>query len=200
MNGPPVVAPIVEGHGEVAAVRGLISRIGFELMNGTWIDVAQPFRLDSGKMRKPDELSKAIHFQSARILGRGGVLVLRDGDDSDADCAPGLAASLRPHPALFSVDVQVVIAWREYEAWFLAAVESLRSHAAVRDDATAPANPEAKRGAKHELEKLMLESYKETLHQAKFSSLMDLGVAQQNSRSFRRLTHAIECLVGAGSS
>lgn len=49
----PVIAPIVEGHGEVLAVRNLVSRIGLELLRGTWIEVAQPFRLDSDKMRKP---------------------------------------------------------------------------------------------------------------------------------------------------
>jgi hypothetical protein len=186
----------VEGHGEVPAIRELVTRIGLELLGGTWIEVGQPFRLDSGKMRKPDELAKAIRFQSARVQGRGGVLVVRDGDDSDIECAVQLADSLKPGPGLFPVDVQVVIAWKEYEAWFLAAAESLRSHPSVRDDAAVPANPEGKRDAKHELEKLMLESYKETLHQAKFSALIDLQTAAANSRSFRRLIHAIEELAG----
>jgi hypothetical protein len=45
-----VIAPIVEGHGEVPAVRELVSRIGLELLGGIWLEVAQPFRLDSGKM------------------------------------------------------------------------------------------------------------------------------------------------------
>jgi hypothetical protein len=66
---PPVIAPIVEGHGEVPAVREIVTRIGLELLGGTWIDVAQPFRLDSGKMRKPDELAKAIRF-AAGASGR----------------------------------------------------------------------------------------------------------------------------------
>ncbi|WP_371629412.1 hypothetical protein OG892_15000 [Streptomyces sp. NBC_00341] len=59
----PVVAPIVEGHGEVTAVRELITRIAAEF-NGAYAEVAQPFRLDSGKMRKPDELGKAIRFRA----------------------------------------------------------------------------------------------------------------------------------------
>ena len=53
MTSPPVVAPIVEGHGEMTAVRELVRRIGLELLDGTFIEVAQPFRLDSGKMRDP---------------------------------------------------------------------------------------------------------------------------------------------------
>ncbi|MGH3168037.1 MAG: DUF4276 family protein [Trebonia sp.] len=196
MTNPPVVAPIVEGHGEVAAIRDLFTRIGLEMLNGTWIKVAQPFRLDSGKMRMPDELAKAIRFQSARVQGHGGVLVLRDGDDSDISCPVDLARLLRPETGAFSADVEVVIAYQEYEAWYLAAADSLRAHPAVRDDASVPANPEGKRNTKHELEKLMLESYQETLHQAKFSALMNLKAAARRSRSFRRLVHAIEALTG----
>ena len=196
MTNPPVVAPIVEGHGEVQAVRELVTRIGLELLDGTWIDVAQPFRLDSGRMRKPDELGKAIRFQAQRIPGPGGVLVLRDGDDKDVICPVTLASSIKPGAAAGHVAVEVVIAWREYESWFLAAVDSLHAHPAVRNDARAPANPEGKRNAKGELEKLMLESYKETLHQAKFSALVDLKVAKENSRSFRRFVHAVEILAG----
>jgi hypothetical protein len=90
--------------------------------------------------------------------------------------------------------VEMVIAWREYEAWLLAAVDSLHAHPAVRDDARTPADPEGNRGAKGRLESLMLESYKETLHQAKFSAQIDLKMAQANSRSFRRMVHAVEVL------
>jgi hypothetical protein len=189
-----VVAPIVEGHGEVQAVRELISRIAAELC-GTWVEVAPPFRLDSGKMRKPEELGKAIRVQAARVKGPGGVLVLRDGDDHDVRCPVELARQMAPSPGLVPIPVEVVIARHEYEAWFLAAAESLRSHPAVRDDASAPADPEARRGAKSRLEAMMCESYKETLHQAKFSALIDLDAARSRSRSFRRMVHAVECLL-----
>jgi hypothetical protein len=194
VTGPPLIAPIVEGHGEVSAVREIVTRIGLELLAGTWIDVAQPFRLDSGKMRKPDELAKAIRIAGARVQGLGGVLVLRDGDDADVECPVQLAEILRPGQNL--VPVEIVVAYREYESWFLAAADSLRAHQDVRNDAVAPANPEGKRGAKRELEKLMLESYKETRHQPKFSALIDLKTASKNSRSFRRMVHAVETLAG----
>jgi hypothetical protein len=154
----------VEGHGEVLAVRDLISRIGLELLDGTWIEVAPPFRLDSGKMRKPDELAKAIRIAAARVQGSGGVLVLRDGDDADVDCPVTLAEMLRPDQPLISGGIEIVVAYKEYESWFLAAAGSLREHPDVRDDAVAPADPEGRRDAKRELGKLMLESYKETRH------------------------------------
>ncbi len=196
MTRPPVIAPIVEGHGEVFAVREIVTRIGLELLGGTWIDVAQPFRLDSGKMRKPADLAKAIRVTSARVQGSGGVLILRDGDDADVDCPVQLAEMLRPDPNLVPVGVEIVIAYQEYESWFLAAAESLQAHPDVRNDAVAPANPEGRRDAKRELEKLMLESYKETRHQPKFSALLDLKMASKNSRSFRRMVHAVETLAG----
>ena len=198
MNGPVVVAPIVEGHGEIQAVRDLVSRIAVEFC-GVRVDVAQPFRLDSGKMRKPEELAKAVRFQASRVLGRGGVLVLRDGDDNDVNCPVELARSLVPSAGLVPVPVEIVIARHEYEAWFLASMESLRGHSAVRDDAVSLPDPEAHRGAKSRLERMMNESYKETLHQAKFSALVDLRTAAANSRSFRRMVHAVELLAGQGS-
>ncbi|MFE2851325.1 DUF4276 family protein [Streptomyces lavendulae] len=194
MNSSPIIAPIVEGHGEVTAVRQLITRIGATF--GTDVEVAQPFRLDSAKMRKPEELSKAVRLQEARVRGRvGGVLIVRDGDDNDIRCPVELARQIAPKSGAFSVPVEVVIACHEYEAWFLAALESLRKHTSVRNDATTPPNVESKRNAKKQLELMMNESYKETLHQAKFSSLMDLSAAAENSRSFRRMMHAIEILI-----
>lgn len=194
MTGNPIIAPIVEGHGEVGAVRELITRIGLDFFD-TWIEVAQPFRLDSAKMRKSEELAKAVRVQAARVGDVGGVLVLRDGDDNDVRCPVALAAMLNPPPQLVPVPVEVVVAFHEYEAWFLAAAESLRGHAAVNDDAISPAEPEARRGAKQQLESMMRESYKETLHQAKFSALIDLKVAASSSRSFRRMIHAVEVLL-----
>lgn len=199
MTHAPVVAPIVEGHGEVSAVPALVRRIAAQRC-GAWVEVAPAFRMDSGKMRKPDELAKAVRVAAARVHGRaGGVLVLRDGDDSDIDCPVELARSLSPEPGLVAVPVEIVIARHEYESWFLAAAQSLRQHAAVLDDAVAPADPEARRGAKTQLEAMMRESYKETLHQAKFSALIDLEEAARNSRSFRRMVHAVERLLGTGS-
>jgi hypothetical protein len=78
---------------------------------------------------------------------------------------------------------------------FSSGFRSLRSHPSVRDDTQSPADPESMRNAKGQLESLMYESYKETLHQAKFSALIDLAAAAEKSRSFRRLIHAIGLLL-----
>jgi hypothetical protein len=193
MTNAPVVAPIVEGHGEVRAVPLLVRRIATEILE-SWVEVGQPFRLDSSKMRKPDELAKAVRVQATRVKDRGGILILRDGDDSDMPCPMVLAESMAPSAGLVPVPVEIVIAYHEYEAWFLAAAGSLRGHPAVRDDSSTLADAEGKRGVKKQLEHMMIESYKETLHQAKFSALIDLREAANNSRSFQRMIHAIEIL------
>ncbi|MCX5215862.1 DUF4276 family protein [Kitasatospora sp. NBC_00240] len=194
MTTPVVVAPIVEGDGEKLAVRGLITRIAMHFEQ-QWVEVAPPFMLNSGKMRKPEELARAIRIQAARVPDRGGVLVLRDGDDDDIKCPVELAQRLAPDPTLVTVPVEIVIAKHEYEAWFLAAATSLRSHKVVRDDATIPADPEAKRDAKGQLRTMMHESYKPTLYQASFTDIMDLDEAAQNSRSFRRMISAVRKLL-----
>jgi hypothetical protein len=196
VTSPPTIAPIVEGHGEVKAVPELISRIGLEFL-GEWVKVAQPFRVDSGRMRHPHELARAIRVQATRVQGRGGVLVLRDGDDSDVNCPVELAKALHPGHELVPVPIEIVVAFHEYEAWFLAAVDSLASHSAVQDDAKPPASPEGKRNAKKELELMMHESYHETRHQVKFSAIMDLKAAERNSRSFRRMVHAVRLLASS---
>ena len=73
----------------------------------------------------------------------------------------------------------VVIAHREYEAWFLAAIESLRGHRNVRSDAEAHANPENPRAAKKrfELPLRTSTSYIETTDQPVFSAKLSLSVA-----------------------
>src|SRR5579875_806796 len=112
----------------MSAVPVIVRRIGLELLGGKWIEVAPAFRLDSGKMRKPDELARAVRFAAARVPGPGGVLVLRDGDDADINCPVRLAEMLRPDRNLVPVGVEIVVACQEYESWFLAAADSLRTH------------------------------------------------------------------------
>jgi hypothetical protein len=74
------------------------------------------------------------------------VIILFDGED---DCPKDLGANVRTW-ARNVVDGKprdVVITYREYETWFLAAVESLRGSYGIRADAIAPTDPESKRNA-----------------------------------------------------
>ncbi|NUP39065.1 MAG: DUF4276 family protein [Streptomyces sp.] len=193
------IAAVVEGYGEVQSLPVLIPRIAYELLGFSGgLRVEKPHRAAQSDMRDAACLSRYLRLQALKVSqrgGEGGVLVLRDGDDKQVSCPVELARLLAPAGAGLPVQVEVVIACREYEAWFLAAVESLRAHKSVRDDATSPPEPEARRDAKRQLEALMNENYKPTLHQAAFSHFLDLDTAWATSRSFRRLVHAVELLL-----
>ncbi|MEV6607503.1 DUF4276 family protein [Kutzneria sp. NPDC051319] len=186
----PVIAPVVEGHGDAKAFPVLLRRIGWEL---NWpMNVAQPFRVPRSKLADPGRLAEVVMAASAAVSGAGGVVVLFDADD---DCPCRLRESLDETARATFASTELVFANREFEAWFLASLPSLRSHASVGDDASFDGDPELPRGAKERLAKVMLETYHETLHQTKFSSLIDLETTWRNSRSFRRLISALQGLL-----
>ena len=82
----------------------------------------------------------------------------------------------------------VVMPNREYEAWFLAAAESLRGKRGLREDLTAPPDPEAIRGAKEWLmdRSAGAKRYGETADQAALTECFDMATARANSPSFAR--------------
>ncbi len=128
----------------------------------------------------------------------GATIVLLDLDDGCAYReAQSLAENIRkfnlPHP------VAVVFACREYEAWFLASINTIAGRYDLPEGLTYEGNVEARRGAKEWLTEQMPagKTYKETIHQVSMTAHIDLDLARQNSRSFRRLCHAIEELVQA---
>lgn len=186
----PVVAPIVEGHGEVVALPVLLRRISGEL--GWPMRIAHPYRAPRANLASPERLASLVNNVSADVMGGGGVLVLLDADD---DCPLDLRKPLDLAARGSFVNTEVVLANREFEAWFLASVPSLRAHPTVKSDAAFVGDPDQPRGAKERLEKLMTERYRETVHQAKFCNQMDLETAWRNSRSFRRLISALQQLL-----
>jgi hypothetical protein len=135
-----------------------------------------------------------------RQPGADFVIVLFDADD---DCP----ARMAPRLLQWAQDVRaercaVVMACREYEAWFLAGVESLRGRAAIRPDATFADDPEGPRGAKEALESLMESgaNYVPTADQAKLSALVDVRTVFARSRSFRHLVNSLEPVVRDSSA
>ncbi len=190
------IASVVEGHGEVAALPILLRRIAGELVDPlVHVTVTTPHRLPSQQMRDPARLNPVLRVQAARISGAGGVLLLRDGDDKGIDCPVRLAEDLREAAGTVAARVEVVIARHEFESWLLAGIDSLRDHPVVRSDAMAPSDPEGRRGAAEMLQAQLTESYKKTLHPAKFCALIDLVAVYERSRSFRRMVHAVDLLM-----
>ena len=95
--------------------------------------------------------------------------------------------------------VAVVFAYREYEAWFLATLSSIAGHYDLPSDVVYEGDVEAKRNVKGWFKSQMRQGigYNPVIHQKKFTSLIDLEVAYEQSRSFRRLYDAIVELLDA---
>ena len=182
--------PIVEGHGEVTAVSVLLRRLMHEAQC-FGVNVGTPIRRSQSEFRQ--EAKVRVMVRLALLQPEcAGVLLLFDGED---DCPVELAAQVQvwARQAAGVVPCEVVIAYREYETWFLAAVESLRGKCRIRDDAAPPQNPESKRNAKGAPEAFMPSgaSYAETIHQQKLSAVFNMALAHQRNRSFRKLTKTI---------
>ncbi len=90
-----------------------------------------------------------------------------------------------------------MLAHREYEAWFLASIESLAGQYGLPEEIQYVGDPEAKRGVKEWLSAHMPkgEPYDETYHQPKMTAKMDMDLAYSRSRSFRRMVHAVEQII-----
>lgn len=192
------IAPLVEGDGEVAGVPVLLRRIVQSLDPTISPVVRRGFRHPSGSLRRVGGLERAIDAV-AEVHPAHAVLVLVDSDD---DCPRDLGPELlhRATNARPDLLVSIVLAHREYEAWFLAAAESLAGLRSLRQDLTAPADPEEIRDAKGWLSRQMPSSmrYSPTQDQAALSSQFDLDLARRRSRSFRKLWKEMENILQLG--
>ena len=119
------LASIVEGHGECEAVPILVRRIAQTLDVALTVSVHPVLRVPGSRLAKQGEIERTVELAARKNAGQGAILVLLDCDDGcPTEDAPALlkrATTARP-----DLHVSVVLAKREYEAWFLAAAESLR--------------------------------------------------------------------------
>lgn len=188
------VGLIVEGHGEVYSAPILLRRLLSELAPGQQASVLPPMRVPRGQLIKEEGLRRAIDFMARKVGTEGRILVLLDADD-DLPCVlgPKLLAQARTYRP--DRDLSVVIATREYEAWFLAAAESLRGSRGLPADLRPPATPEGIRDAKGWLSQHMADGYSETLDQPALTSLFDLTAARR-SDSFDKFVREVGRLFG----
>lgn len=174
------VACIVEGHGEVRAVPVLLRRIAQEFDPSFVLDVLPPLRVPRSRLIKKDELERPVEFAARKTSGRGAVFVLIDSDD---DCPAKVGPNLlqRARQTRGSLLLGVVLAKREFEAWFLAAAESVAGHRGLRADLAPPADPESVRAAKEWLTSNMTRGsrYREVLDQPALSAVFDLAAARR---------------------
>jgi hypothetical protein len=187
-----IIASIVEGVGDVSAVPILIRRICHELGCCLAAKVAPPIRMHRSKMVQEMEIRRYLRI-ACSIPECELILLFLDADD---DCAKKISELVRPWIDLESLPVpcEVIVIPREYECWFIAALESLRGVRGISQHAESHDSPEAVRNPKLILTNYMEGSaaYHETADQAALTAAVDLNVLRQRSRSFRRLVEKIE--------
>jgi len=183
------IQPIVEGQGDVEAVPVVLRRLRDEAQ--AWdLEVARPHRRTRGELARKDTLQRAVQVAALRE-DCAGIMIVFDADD---DCPKELAPIVQgwAEEVSGSLPCKVVMANREFEAWFLASIEELRGQRSIRGDATSHNNPEQPRDAKGCVEDCMHDggSYSETADQAALAAGISLSKVYQQCRSFRRLVNA----------
>ena len=188
------IAAIVEGDGEVEAVPELIRRIHGEVSPGAPLEVGRPVRVRRNRVLKAGELERYLDLAANLAGADGGILVLLD---ANGDCPAKLGPAIlqRVRTARPDRRIEVVLANREYESWFIAAIESLQGQRNVAAAAAAPQDPETIRGAKEWLRDQMDGTCSPTADQTALTALFDMGLARRRSPSFARMWRATGALL-----
>lgn len=188
------VIAIVEGHGEVTAVPVLLRRVASEL-GGCHIEVPRPIRIPRDKLVNSIEIARAVELAARQVGNSGGIIILLD---SDKECPVTVAKKVlaAAREARSDIEIRVVVAQVEFEAWFLAAINSLRGKRGLLDSVEPPANPEAVTDAKGWITRHSRSGspYRETIDQAAFSAVFDLAEAR-SARSFDKFCRDVLSLL-----
>ncbi len=191
------IAPIVEGAGEEAALRCLVTRVALHLDPNLYVNMARPFRQSSGSLLRPGGIERAVVAVGVQRPDHH-ILILLDADD---DCAKTLGPELqhRARAAQPNLSISVVLCVREFECWLMAGVNTLRGKRGLSATVEPPAHPESTRGAKEWLSDRMegTRKYRPTVDQAAFTDLFDLEAALSRCRSFRKFRDEIRRILGA---
>lgn len=181
------IAVIVEGKGEVESVRILLRRIAAHVAPDTVLRVTRPIRVPRDRIVQPGELERYLNM-AVRVGGPGAaILILLDADrDCPAELGPELLT--RARQARPDKRIELVLAKSEYEAWFLAASESV-----VAGAPPAPSDAEAVRGAKEWLRQH--QAYRPTVDQAPMTERFDMAEARRNAPSFDKMWRAVKALL-----
>jgi hypothetical protein len=188
------IASLVEGEGEVAALPKVLHRLAAEL--DVTLLTPTPWRKPRSRLVTVGGIEREISAMASRAGPSGGVLVVVDADDAcPAKLAPDLLA--RARAARPGLDIGVVLANREFEAWFLAAAPSLAGRHGFPEGLKVPSDPEAVRGAKEWLTRHRESGhpYKPAVDQAALASTFDIKQARSNSPSFDKLCRDVEGLI-----
>ena len=190
------IVTIVEGPGEVDAIPILIRRIAATAVPAAVPHTPWPIRVKRDRFLKENELERYVDLAARQSGPDGGVLIVLDADD---DCPPELASRIlrRATRARGDRRFKVVLARREYEAWFLAAADSIAGRRGLQSEITAPIDAESIHDAKGWLTSRMPpgRAYKETPDQPALTSLFDLAKARRGASSFDKMWRTITQLL-----
>lgn len=195
---------IVEGYGEARAVPVLTYR---------WLDrssLAGEFFVPDlainakgcGNLRAPHDprSHRGIEHYVLRALRArpDAILAILDADDEcirrppERKLGPELLA--RAQSVAGGVPVGVVVANREFEAWFLADLAALR-RAGVVPEGEIPDDPEARAGCKAAMGRLLGEAYEPAIHQPELARALTFSTeARATSPSYDKLVRELERL------
>jgi hypothetical protein len=194
------IAAIVEGHGECEAVPILIRRIAQDIDPGFVPNVLPPVRVPVSKLLKEGEIERTVIFTARKLQGKGGIIVIVDCDwDNGCPAEDGPALLKRAKTARNDLPISVILAKKEFEAWFLAAAESLRGKRGLPNDLVPPEDPESIRGAKEWLSDKMPpgRSYAETTDQPALTAEFDMNIARTADsfdKCYRDIRYMLETL------
>ena len=193
-----MIASIVEGDGEVEAVPVLIRRIGSEVSPHSPPTVLKPIRVRRQQVLKAGELERYVRLAARRAGdGDGGrILILLDAN-GDCPAEIGPCIQRRARAAGPGCRVETVLAKCEYEAWLIAAAESVAGARGILPDTSAPEDPESIRGAKEWLRSRMHgpHRYRPTADQAALTARFDMALARRRSSSFDKMWRATTALL-----
>lgn len=190
------IATVVEGHGEVTALPVVLRRLAAEIAPACHLDLLRPYRQGRDSLIKSGGIESIVESAFRQIGDDGRILILLDADDAcPASLAPELlarACSARPRLAF-----SIVLANREFEAWFLAAAPSIAGCRGLADSLQAPTDPEAPRDCKGWLTEHRIDGrpYKPVADQAALAARFDLHLARSKSASFDKLWRDMERLM-----
>jgi hypothetical protein len=195
------VSPIVEGHGEVQALRVLLDRIVDALAPGRSIDVLRPIRRPRGTLVKTDGARRAAALARLKLgraeEGRRVVLLLIDSDgECPAEVGPRLAGYLKEEAG--DCEVIVAIAHLEYETWLAGSAGTMTDLLDLSARERLPARPEEERVGKKWIETRFREGrYSEAVDQARLTARLDVAGCRARCPSFDRLCRRLAEVLGA---
>ena len=193
---PRRIVTLVEGHGEVEALPVLLWRLQALYAPDTWLDLPRPYRAGRDILLAKHGFTGILDDALAGRAKVDGLLILLDSDD---DCPVALAQQLdeRIVSARPELGHAVVLAHREFEAWFLASAPSLRNLQGLAPDLEMPPNPESIRGCKEWLTKRRPygQPYKPKDDQPGLAAAFDIELARANSPSFDKFCRDVHYLM-----